>query len=298
MKLLLILLSLLAVNANAGFFGSLVGGAIGSSGGRSGGSNISVQDSFVMEKKVQHALDFQGYYSGEFDGNLNTFDSRNAIENFQKNNALDTDGILHNMTALNLVYLFELADEFNALKFNETKDIQASIQKVIERKKLLLQATKGLEKGFSKGSSVNTKVSVSMNNAIAKEEEFYNDVKVMFSSLDENGTGNIKIDKEKNIIWQDTKFSETEKFEFNEAASYCAELNLEKLAYWRLPSKEELKSLYRNRINFTNNPAQNNSNARTYFRFDEQYVIDLEKQEIRSAYNNYGAYVRCVHPLN
>ena len=106
----LLLLSSLSVFLYAGFWSSVAGGVVANSLTNSG--NGSSQEKLDLkqtnEMKIQQALYGLGYYNSKLDGNLNTMDSRMAINKFQETNKLKVTGIIGETNKQHLLYLHEL----------------------------------------------------------------------------------------------------------------------------------------------------------------------------------------------
>lgn len=91
----------------AGFWSSVAGGVVANSLTNSGSkSSIDYRQSDSM--KVQQALYGLGFYDSKLDGNLNTLDSRMAINKFQESFELEKTGIVSDTNKQHLLFLHEL----------------------------------------------------------------------------------------------------------------------------------------------------------------------------------------------
>ena len=109
MKKIFILMIIISANANAGFWSSVAGGVVANSITGSGGSSKNRMDRGQSESmKIQQALYGLGIYDVKLDGNLNTLESRTAINSLQKKFGIDETGILSVSTKQNLLFIHEL----------------------------------------------------------------------------------------------------------------------------------------------------------------------------------------------
>ena len=106
----LLLLSSFSVFLYAGFWSSVAGGVVANSLTNSSGGNLQekLDSRQTDEMKIQQALYGLGYYDSKLDGNLNTMDSRMAINKFQETNNLKVTGIIGETNKQHLLYLHEL----------------------------------------------------------------------------------------------------------------------------------------------------------------------------------------------
>jgi transcriptional regulator with PAS, ATPase and Fis domain len=299
---------------NASFWGSLFGSALGGSGG----ANVVINEKEALliknNKKTQQALRAMNYYKSEnIDGNLNTFDSRSAIETFQIDLGYDKKdtptyiqtllgtanknsfypGILNKYTQENLVYQFELTDEFSNLYYNNEANILTTLSNILKRKEQLLQATQTNEKRLSKNSKVNTIISKNMAKAIEKEKK---DLKELRENL--NNTlkekKNVYVDTKQKLIWQDTSLK---KMYQTEAVEYCKKLSLNGLTYWRLPSMKEYNNIHSPLTTFNFIP-QEWSHGNYVWISEKNYAYDLkDKDDDYASATRYKIDVKCVHPF-
>jgi peptidoglycan hydrolase-like protein with peptidoglycan-binding domain len=129
-----IFICLAAASAEAGFWSSVAGGVVANSISNSGGKSAQngLDRAQSPEMKMQQALYGLGYYDGRLDGNLNTLDSRTAIQAFQKNNKTKDSGILAEENRQHLLYIHELYELLLDTKTTEQKksEIYDEIDKV------------------------------------------------------------------------------------------------------------------------------------------------------------------------
>lgn len=106
----LFLLSSLSVFLYAGFWSGVASGVVANSLTNSSGGNLQekLDSRQTNEMKIQQALYGLGYYDSKLDGNLNTMDSRMAINKFQETNNLKVTGIIGETNKQHLLYLHEL----------------------------------------------------------------------------------------------------------------------------------------------------------------------------------------------
>lgn len=279
-----------------GFLGDVASTAIGTSMGTKGGNAKGYENHIVVQNKIiQHTLKLLGYYTGNINGNLNTYDSRSAIENFQKIAGYTSNGIIdpQSHTFQNLLYFYELTDEFENLNFNTKENIISSFKNTIERKKNLQTAMVKLENVLFKKEK-NTKLSKAMSQSILKDEKDLTTLQSNINTLIKSPT-NILIDKENKLIWQDSKFS-NKKYEQSQARAYCSKLNLNGLEYWRAPEIEELVSLYKRDIKFKNNPSKNDKDWPYFWSDKSRHLADFKKKKYYTGQRTYSKnFVRCVH---
>jgi peptidoglycan hydrolase-like protein with peptidoglycan-binding domain len=115
-----------AVSSHAGFWSSLAGGvAANTITNSSGSSKKGLDQGQTDEMKMQQALYGLGYYDGKLDGNLNTMDSRLAIQKFQKDNNIKENGILKEENRQHLLYAHELYELILSSKTSKEKRYQA-----------------------------------------------------------------------------------------------------------------------------------------------------------------------------
>lgn len=300
---------MLATELNAGLFSFLgdvastaIGGSLASRGNNgSGGSSEATLNSKNI--KIQEALKIMEYYKGESDGNLNTFDSRFAIETFQKDFGymdekkgfladileMKSDfhpGILDKFTTEDLIYFYELANEFDntmlSSYISDKKLTKSDIDKYVKRKQQLLSAAKRLEKSLSKNSFVNTKLSQQMASRLEKEQRKVSEL------IDAE---NIYFAK---LIWEDQPYS-NKLYNYKEAQEYCKNLKLYDLK-WRTPTLQELRDIYNNSIEFKNIPPKEYGFKDNYYYWssDENSVVSDGENYYTGEPNSKKHHVRCV----
>ena len=306
------LLLLISVTyANASFWGSLFGSALGG-----GGSSVVVNEKEALElknnKKVQQALRAMKYYqSQDIDGNLNTFDSRNAIENFQIELGYDEKatpsyiqtllgtgnkesfhpGILDKYTKENLIYQFELTNEFSNILYRYEPTIITTLENLLKREEQLYQATLINEKRLSKNSKTNTLISSHMSKVIKEDKE---DLQTLKKNLKETlqSKKNVAIDTEQKLLWQDQPIKLMTQ---NKAKEYCQKLTLNGLPYWRLPTMKEYQTLKNPMKVFKYTPKPNRYNEVHLWTSKDSYVYDIQNRDDDYARSHYDMAVKCVH---
>ncbi len=104
----LFILALITVSSlYAGFWSSVAGGVVANSLSSSGSKrSIDYRQSEGM--KIQQALYGLGFYDSKLDGNLNTLESRMAINKFQESFDLEKTGIVSDTNKQHLLFLHEL----------------------------------------------------------------------------------------------------------------------------------------------------------------------------------------------
>ena len=122
-------------NVNAGFWSDIASHVVAdqisnSISGSSNRSNEGKLDSEQTEEmKIQQALYGLGFYNNNLDGNLNTRESRKAINELQKSRDIKTTGILAENNRQHLLYIHEL---YTALiKIQETPPINEKNRNMI-----------------------------------------------------------------------------------------------------------------------------------------------------------------------
>jgi hypothetical protein len=106
-----------------------------------------------------------------------------------------------------------------------------------------------------------------------------------------------------NLIWEDTTHAEETKVTFNEAKSYCSELELGGFKDWRLPTLQELLTIvdykrYKPAIikgfNQVNRDTLYWSSTHYIKEADEYWGVSFKDGSTSNASINYDRYVRCV----
>ncbi|NVJ52820.1 MAG: peptidoglycan-binding protein [Campylobacteraceae bacterium] len=104
---MLLVISLITSFSYAGFWSSVAGGVVANSLSSSG-SKRSIDYRQTEGMKIQQALYGLGFYDSKLDGNLNTLDSRMAINKFQESFGLEKTGIVSDTNKQHLLFLHEL----------------------------------------------------------------------------------------------------------------------------------------------------------------------------------------------
>jgi len=290
------------------FLGDVASTAIGgslASGGKNGNVVVGSSEDIRNRKniKIQKALKIMEYYKGEINGNLNTFDSRFAIESFQKDLGymdekesfvagmlgIKSDfhsGILDKFTKEDLIYFYELASEFDNTmlsKYMSAKSLtKEDLDKYIKRKQELLSAAKNLEKSLSKNKVYNRKLSQQMASRLEKEKrkisQLINADNIYFAKL----------------IWEDQPYSD-KLYNYKEAQKYCKNLKLYNLS-WRTPTLKELREINSNDITFKHLPPKEYGFKDNYYYWssDENSVVSDGENYYTGEPNSKRHHVRCV----
>jgi len=157
-----------ASSVNAGFWSNTLGTMAGNamSGSTSSGGQNDV-DATKTEKRIQQVLTKLGYYESNIDGDLNTFETRSAIEELQSYYGLDDNGILSETEKQDILYMHDLLKNYKMeWQYPEDKDSK--------KLKKIYKAFDKLEKRFSKGKFAKTYLSNKFKKEI-KERRAYLD---------------------------------------------------------------------------------------------------------------------------
>jgi peptidoglycan hydrolase-like protein with peptidoglycan-binding domain len=218
----------LAVSANAGFWSSVAGGVVANS--LSGQKNSAHYDAKTDEKKIQQVLSKLGFYNGGFDGNLNSFDTRSAIEEFQGHYYLDDSGVLNKSQKQDLLYMHDLIKHYKKEFFN----IQNRDTKKLKK---LYKAFDKLEKKLSKNKFSKQLLS----------SKFKKDIENLTQSINKlTSSKNSKTykDIQNKILWINTiNEADKETKTWHNAKKYCRNLSKYGVKGWRLPTLKEFKSV-------------------------------------------------------
>ncbi|AZR81205.1 putative peptidoglycan binding domain-containing protein [Thiomicrospira sp. S5] len=284
----LVLFSVLMVMAQVAQAGllSFLGDVSSISSAMSGkGGNVLLPDyEREVNQQIQKSLQIQGYYTGEIDGNLNTYDSRKAIMAYQKAANLEDKmapgffggkslfhvGILDNNSKQDLLYYYELAEEFEANTFGVFQN-QPQL-------KTLNTAAKALEKALTDGD--NTVLSDSMQKTINATTRKELPV-IKLNALNDQG---YVVDTVNGFVWQD-KDLPSFVMSYGEAKKYCKNLTLDGINKWILPWESRLTKL-----------AGHIDKGRTKLIFTTKTPVDyVWSTDYRSAYRlDNGKYVNRI----
>jgi len=135
MKKIMFLFSLSSVFLYAGFWSSVAGGVVANSLTNSSNNGTSQEKLDLKqsdEMKIQQALYGLGFYDSKLDGNLNTLDSRMAINKFQETNNIKVTGIVGDTNKQHLLYLHELYTSLINMK-NTNKEKRNQIYDEIDK---------------------------------------------------------------------------------------------------------------------------------------------------------------------
>jgi peptidoglycan hydrolase-like protein with peptidoglycan-binding domain len=252
MKRLISIISIvmiLTTSANAGFWSSALGTAVGGGGSK----NYYGKDASKEPKKVQQTLSKLGFYSGKFDGNLNSFDARSAIEEFQSYYNLKDSGILNKTQKQDLLYMHDLIKNYK-IELQNPKD------KDSKRLKKLYKAFDKLERKLSNNKFSKQYMSIKFKEDIKNRKVF---LKILLSqknkkelqhklNFKDNDDGTIT-DIKRNLMWKKcaegqklngkTCSGEAKKLKWKESKSYAETIKFANYDNWRLPTIKELNTL-------------------------------------------------------
>ncbi|MDB4837007.1 hypothetical protein OAH87_00880 [Marinomonas sp.] len=246
---------------------------------------------YEANTNIQKSLTIMEYYKGLLDGNLNTYDSRKAIMDYQdvaaskKKGMLYHKGVLDDANKQDLLYYYELAEEFERNIFGAFQ-IQPRLQ-------TLYKATQSHENEFIGGR--NSILSDAMNKSINDSTRDNMSV-VNLQSFSDRG---YVVDNVNGFIWQDKQLP-IDAMTFKTAESYCAELEIDGTNKWILPWQTRLDDLKtqikkgRLKLDFNNKTpveyiwSTNKSNSFTLSNGERSYHRSSDAT----------AAVRCVYKFN
>ncbi len=119
-KTIAMIAMLLPLTTHAGFWSSVAGGLVANSLTSSGKNSKGIDSHQSDEMKVQQALYGLDLYDGNLDGNLNSIESRSAINKFQKKYDIKVSGILENNHIQHLLYIHEIYMKLVSLDKNSS----------------------------------------------------------------------------------------------------------------------------------------------------------------------------------
>lgn len=253
----IILLSMMStLSVHAGFWSSALGTAVGGGGSK---NYYYEKDAQKEPKKVQQTLSKLGFYSGAFDGNLNSFDTRSAIEEFQSYYGMEDSGILDASQKQDLLYMHDLIKNYK-------KELQSPKDEDSKRLKKIFKAFDKLENKLSKNTlskeylSTTFKKEINLRRKQLKEKELLlqeekkqaeietNTKQVQQLALDKK-SGIVIID---NLMWKkcpegtdftgDACSGKYARFSFSDAIKHADMSTYADFDDWRLPTFEELSS--------------------------------------------------------
>ncbi len=115
------------------------------------------------------------------------------------------------------------------------------------------------------------------------------------------------LDQNKKLYWQNESYSAKEIQAYNNsqtfkkmgsysyAQNYCKELRIAELKDWRLPTKDELRNLFKQRFKLAHNVKSIFwSSSNFYKRPSHAWHIDFNKGNTRHGDKQYKFYIRCV----
>ena len=169
----ILMISFLSIEVYAGFWSSALGTVVGIASSENA-SYYTDKDAKEEPKKIQQTLSKLGFFSGKFDGNLNSFNTRSSIEEFQAYYNLEDTGILSKAKQNDLLYMHDLIKNYR---------LELETPKEIDSKRLLkiYKSFDKLEKKLSKNKLNKSYMTVKLKQEIkdrraylAKKEYEYN----------------------------------------------------------------------------------------------------------------------------
>jgi len=326
MKRLVFSLSLIVIfstSVYAGFWSSVAGGVVANSLTQSRQHSGYAEDAQSDEKRIQQSLTKLGYYSSVLDGNLNSFETREAIERFQEHYFIDKKGVLAEQEKQDLLYIHDLFKNYKQeYKNPEKKDSQKLIK--------LYQAFDKIEdKVRNNNASFIQKMKFKLNKPTYLSTKLKQDIilrrddikkakeakrlkilaekkaKELVLSKGKEWKAKSKLSKfgifsdyDSKLLWQD-KGIRTTTWEY--AHTICKNLALGEIYNWRIPTKSELNTLYK--IEVLLNYKSQWSDRYSYWSSDDDvsdaWVIDFNNGKnklVNKGYNGYA--IRCVKSMN
>lgn len=307
----LLLATLLFSSTHAGFWSSLTAGVAANSLTSSDGDKNRIVDAKSDEKKIQQALSKLGFYDAKIDGNLNSFETRSAIESFEKRYRGEPTGTLEQKTKEDILYLHDLfknyKSEFENPGQKESNKLLA-LYKAFDKleDKLIADKASFFEKMKLKITPFDY-LSNRLKTEITQRRAALEKIKLYEEKWAQKGAF---ADVETKLIWQDNAQSKEVKkpWILNErdsrstagdtATTFCQELVLANKDDWRLPTKDELETLFSKTEKLQNlSPTIYwSSTQKKGFGFSHLYAwvtnFEYKKSYTRGKLSHYN--VRCV----
>lgn len=245
-----ILLSISIIYVNAGFWSSALGTAVGNSINSPTKAQANTvkyykeKDATKEPKKIQQVLSKLGFYNGNFDGNINSFDTRDSIEQFQAYYSLQETGTLNELEKADLLYMHDLIKNYK-------KELKKPGDKDSKRLLKIYKAFDKLEIKLSKNNLNNNLLTSKFKKEIIERRKFLIIKNEKYTKWKNNRLKNMSVFKDPftRKVWQNEKIKEVS---WHQAKKICNNLILAGSSNWRLAKFEELKTLYLNNgnINF------------------------------------------------
>ena len=202
--------------ANAGFFSDVLSSSIANTLTKDKTQVRSVEDKEKLDsKKIQIILKTLNFYDYKVDGDLNTFDSRNAIKKWQQTKKTGflgffedaPTGILSDEDKLKLLYFGDLVGKFNSTRVAKLSDIKT----IIKRKKAIIDEVLSQENGL-KINTISSEMKKDLDDFESRQSELYH----LFHREDKNNIDALFDIKKKALL-----FSPSEKVTYNQSKRFC-----------------------------------------------------------------------------
>jgi hypothetical protein len=247
MKRIFILCISASIYLHAGFWSDVVSTAIGTSlvNGNSKNSSQYKENAVTKEKKVQQVLTKLGFYGTKIDGNLNSFESRTAIEKFQhhyKSNIVkdwkdklksfissdeETTGILTEKEISDILYIHDLFKQYR-IEYNSMESQYKPIYSNFDRLNQIYNALDKAEEQFVNGKKLNKYISAGLKeNFDEKNQEISKIKQIKKDWFEKHDTKNIVASYERKLLWSDYVRMKSKKLTWNEAFEHCKNLSLD-----------------------------------------------------------------------
>jgi hypothetical protein len=266
-------------------------------GNKSSGNNKNAKK---REAKIQQAFTKLGFYKGKFDGDLNTLESRTAIEKFQEHYWLEDTGTLSKKEIEDVIYMFDLFAKYKNLSLSEENDNQIEV---------ISKALNKLEDKIIINDSFINKILLWFRNLFGLVEYVsykMNDIRKQQRSdilkqlnLTKYPNHTI-IDIKTKLMWHDIKWLNIATRKYNDAVKYCKNLKIGNFNDCRLPTIDELDDISKKKsmfiYYFKDKRINKYSNWSSSLAFHDKYRGDAHNQytfdrnQIKGGKKTYGYY--------
>ena len=316
MKRLLLGILLLNSMVYAGFWSGVGSHVVGSAivnGMYGHGNGSNSKDAEKREAKIQQAFSKIGFYTGKFDGDLNTLESRTAIEKFQEHYGLNDTGTLSKKEIEDSIYMFDLLVKYKHLSLSEANDNQINI---------ISKALNKLEDKITVNDSFINSIILWFKKLFGSVEyvsDKMNDIREqtranILSKLNlKNYPIDTIIDTDTKLMWHDIKWDNIQSRKWKDGEKYCQNLKLANFDNWRLPNIDELDAISKKKDMFINYFTDDGMNKYGHWSsslaFNNKYRGNAYNQytfyqnKIRGGKKTYGYYeegtalVNCVRDI-